>query len=50
MHHPLVGEIVVDCDVLSAGEDGLRIVVMTVPAGSPDALKLEQLRRAAPPA
>lgn len=50
VHHPLVGEIVVDCDVLSAGEDGLRIVVMTAAAGSPDALKLEQLRRAAPSA
>jgi transcriptional regulator with XRE-family HTH domain len=46
VEHPLVGEIVVDCDVLSTGEDGLRIVVMTVPAGSPDALKLAQVSRA----
>lgn len=39
--HPVVGEITVDCDVLSAGDTDLKIVALTAPAGSEDASKIE---------
>ena len=39
--HPVVGEITVDCDVLSAGDTDLKIVVLTAPAGSEDARRIE---------
>lgn len=39
--HPLVGPISVDCDVLHAGDSGLKIVVLTTPVGSEDATKIE---------
>lgn len=47
IEHPLVGEITVDCDVLSAGDSDLKIVALTAPAGSEDASKIELARIAA---
>ncbi|WP_216329567.1 helix-turn-helix transcriptional regulator [Deinococcus aestuarii] len=41
IEHPLVGEVTVDCDVLSAGDADLKIVVLTAPVGSEDASKIE---------
>lgn len=41
---PTVGEVTVDCDVLTAPDNDLRIVVYTAPPGSPDADKLDLLR------
>ncbi len=43
-HHRLVGELVLDCDVLTVPGSDLRITVYTAPAGSPDAERLEFLR------
>ena len=40
IEHPAAGEITVDCDVLSAGDSDLKIVVLTAPAGSEDADKI----------
>jgi transcriptional regulator with XRE-family HTH domain len=48
IEHPVVGEIVVDCDVLSAGDTDLKIVVLTAPGGSEDARKIERARRLLP--
>jgi transcriptional regulator with XRE-family HTH domain len=42
--HPSVGEVTVDCDVLSAGDSDLKIVVLTAPPGSEDASKIELAR------
>ena len=42
--HPTVGEINVDCDVLTAGSIDLKIVVLTAPPGSEDASKIELAR------
>ena len=42
--HPTVGEINVDCDVLTAGSIDLKIVVLTAPPGSDDASKIELAR------
>ncbi|WP_161883976.1 helix-turn-helix domain-containing protein [Deinococcus alpinitundrae] len=42
--HPIVGDVQVDCDVLSVGDTGLRIVVLTAEAGSEDARKIERAR------
>ncbi len=44
MQHHLVGELVLDCDVLTVPGSDLRITVYTAPAGSPDAERLEFLR------
>ena len=41
IEHPIVGEITVDCDVLHAGDTDLKIVALTAPAGSEDAMKIE---------
>ena len=41
IEHPIVGEINVDCDVLSAGDTDLKIVALTAPSGSEDAIKIE---------
>lgn len=42
VEHPVVGDVVIDCDVLYAGDGDLRIVAMTTEAGSEDARKLER--------
>ncbi|MFG1923132.1 helix-turn-helix transcriptional regulator [Cryptosporangium sp. NPDC048952] len=42
--HPDVGDITVDCDVLTVPGADLRIVTYTAAAGSPDAGKLDLLR------
>ena len=44
IEHPIVGEITVDCDVLYAGETDLKIVALTAPSGSEDAIKIELAR------
>ena len=41
---PIVGPITFDCDVLSAPDSDLRLVVYTAPVGSSDAEKLDLLR------
>lgn len=41
---PTVGEVTVDCDVLTAPDSDLRIVVYTAQPGSADADKLDRLR------
>lgn len=43
VEHPVVGDIEVDCDVLQAVEDDLKIVVMTTAPGSDAARKLASL-------
>ena len=45
--HPTVGEITVDCDVLSAGDTDLKIVVLTAPGGSEDADQIARAHAAA---
>ncbi|WP_075836060.1 helix-turn-helix transcriptional regulator [Deinococcus marmoris] len=47
IEHPIVGEITVDCDHLSAGDTELKIVVLTAPTGSEDASKIERARASA---
>ncbi|WP_066373797.1 helix-turn-helix transcriptional regulator [Herbidospora mongoliensis] len=42
--HPLVGDVTLDCDVLTVPGADLRIVAYTAPAGSPSAEKLDFLR------
>ena len=44
VQHPVVGPVLLDCDVLSVPCADLRIVTYTAPAGSPDAEKLDFLR------
>ncbi|MDR6318651.1 helix-turn-helix transcriptional regulator [Actinoplanes couchii] len=50
--HPEVGDVTLDCDVLTVPGADLRIVTYTAAAGSPDADKLDWLRvtTGAPPA
>ncbi|WP_414675322.1 helix-turn-helix transcriptional regulator [Lentzea sp.] len=40
IHHPSVGPVAVDCDVLTEGDTELKIVVMTAVPGSEDETKL----------
>ncbi len=40
VHHPTVGPITVDCDVLTDGDAELKIVIMTAAPGSEDQTKL----------
>ncbi|WP_405792291.1 helix-turn-helix transcriptional regulator [Streptomyces sp. NBC_01506] len=42
--HPLVGDITLDCDVLTVPGADLKIVAYTTPAGTPAARKLDFLR------
>lgn len=42
--HPLVGQIVLDCDVLTAAGSDLRVIVYTAEPGSTDAGKIDLLR------
>lgn len=44
IHHPDVGEIRLDCDVLLAPGEDLRMVTYTAPTGTTDAEKLDRLR------
>ncbi|SDD24879.1 helix-turn-helix domain-containing protein [Auraticoccus monumenti] len=44
IHHPVVGSITVDCDVLTADRGGLRVVVYTAPPTSEFASQLDLLR------
>ena len=44
IHHPVVGKIALDCDVLSAPGADLRLVAYTAPAHSADAGRLDLLR------
>jgi DNA-binding XRE family transcriptional regulator len=41
IRHPDIGDITVDCDVLSDGETDLKIVIYTAAPGSEDATKLD---------
>jgi transcriptional regulator with XRE-family HTH domain len=41
--HPEVGQITLDCDVLTVGGSDLRLIVYTAPPGSPDAQALALL-------
>jgi hypothetical protein len=47
IEHPVVGTLVVDCDVFNVAGTDLRIVAYTVAAGTPEADKLDFLRVAA---
>ncbi|WP_112134418.1 helix-turn-helix transcriptional regulator [Glycomyces dulcitolivorans] len=44
VHHPLVGDLVIDCDALMVVDSNVRIIVCTAAPGSPDADKLDRLR------
>jgi transcriptional regulator with XRE-family HTH domain len=44
IRHPEVGDITLDCDVLSDGETGLKIVIYTAVPGSEDETKLDLAR------
>jgi hypothetical protein len=44
VNHPLVGPITVDCDVLTAPDTDLYVVLFTVEPGSEDASRLDLLR------
>lgn len=44
IHHPELGPVTLDCDVLTAAGTDLRIVVYTVNPSSPDAEKLDLIR------
>ncbi len=50
IHHPSVGPVAVDCDVLSDGDTDLKIVIMTAVPGSEDETKLRLTAIADPPA
>lgn len=43
MHHPELGPITVDCDVLTVAGSDLRVVAFTAAPGSADADKLKLL-------
>ncbi|WP_432503862.1 helix-turn-helix transcriptional regulator [Kineococcus arenarius] len=44
VHHPRVGDLLLDCDVLAAPGSDVRVVVYSAVPGSPDAEALEFLR------
>jgi len=48
IRHPVVGDVCIDCDVLTVPCSDLRIVTFTAPAGSADAEKLDFLRVTGP--
>jgi hypothetical protein len=41
IRHPDIGDVTVDCDVLSDGDTDLKIVIYTAAPGSEDATKLD---------
>ncbi|HEY0250611.1 MAG TPA: helix-turn-helix transcriptional regulator [Kofleriaceae bacterium] len=43
LEHPVVGEIELDCDVLVAGDEDLKIVALTAEPGSESAKRIERL-------
>ena len=47
--HPSVGPVTVDCDVLTAGDSELKIVIMTAAPGSEDETRLRLTAVAGPP-
>ncbi len=47
IEHPIVGDVHVDCDVLSASDGDFRIVALTAAASSEDARRIERARRVA---
>ncbi|WP_084046175.1 helix-turn-helix transcriptional regulator [Deinococcus hopiensis] len=46
VQHPVVGDVWVDCDVLTVGDTNLKIVTMTAEADSEDARRIERARQA----
>ncbi|MET8004776.1 MmyB family transcriptional regulator [Nonomuraea glycinis] len=44
VQHPLAGELVLDCDVLTAPDSDLKIILYTAAAGSRDSERLDFLR------
>ncbi|MEV0713989.1 helix-turn-helix transcriptional regulator [Asanoa sp. NPDC050611] len=44
VHHPVVGEVTIDCDTLAVPDSDLRIIVCTAAAGSRATEKLARLR------
>ncbi|WP_439658344.1 helix-turn-helix transcriptional regulator [Lentzea sp. HUAS TT2] len=50
IHHPSVGPVTVDCDVLTEGHSELKIVIMTAAPGSEDETKLRLAAIAGHPA
>ena len=44
VHHPVVGDVVLDCDVLVVPGTDVKLVVYTTFAEGPDAEKLDFLR------
>jgi transcriptional regulator with XRE-family HTH domain len=44
VHHPLVGDLVIDCDSLTLSGSNVRLIVCSAPPGTPDAEKLDALR------
>ncbi|HUQ56397.1 helix-turn-helix transcriptional regulator [Lentzea sp.] len=50
IHHPSVGPVAVDCDVLTDGDSELKIVIMTAAPGSEDETKLRLTAVAGSPA
>jgi transcriptional regulator with XRE-family HTH domain len=47
VHHPVVGDIELDCDVVTVPDSDVKLVVYSTPARGPDAEKLDFLRVAA---
>ncbi|MBB5377439.1 transcriptional regulator with XRE-family HTH domain [Deinococcus metalli] len=45
VEHPVVGDIHVDCDVLSTGDSDFKIVALTSPPGSEDARRIDRARQ-----
>ncbi|MDO0924150.1 helix-turn-helix transcriptional regulator [Streptomyces sp. TG1A-8] len=50
IHHPSVGPVTVDCDILTDGDSELKIVIMTAAPGSEDETRLRLTAVAGPPA
>ncbi|MQY19611.1 helix-turn-helix transcriptional regulator [Nocardia macrotermitis] len=44
IHHPVVGDVTLDCDVLTVPDSDIKLVVYTTTKSGPDAEKLEFLR------
>lgn len=44
VHHPVVGDLTIDCDTLMVTGSNVRIIVCSAPPGGPDAEKLDALR------